>query len=52
MVLATRRTHPPWVAKRAGVKMQHLNLNGVLYITGLVTLCEGFLGIHPHTNLF
>ncbi|RLN13364.1 hypothetical protein C2845_PM09G08710 [Panicum miliaceum] len=35
-----------------GLEFQHLNLNGVLHITGFVTLCEAFLGIEPHVGLF
>ncbi|RLN28129.1 hypothetical protein C2845_PM05G20460 [Panicum miliaceum] len=34
------------------VELQHLNPNRVLHIAGFVTLCEGFLGIDPHANLF
>jgi hypothetical protein len=34
------------------VELQQLNLNGMLHIVGFVTLCEGFLGIDPHTKLF
>jgi hypothetical protein len=34
------------------VELQHLNPNGVLHIVGFVTLCEGFLRIDPHVNLF
>ncbi|RLN19608.1 putative retrotransposon protein [Panicum miliaceum] len=34
------------------VEPQHLNPNGVLHIAGFVTLCEGFLRIDPHANLF
>jgi hypothetical protein len=34
------------------VELQHLNPNGVLHIEGFVTLCEGFLGMDPHVNLF
>jgi hypothetical protein len=35
-----------------GVKLQHLNPNGVLHIAGFVMLYEGFLEIDPHANLF
>jgi hypothetical protein len=35
-----------------GVELQHLNPNGVLHIPGFITLCEGFLRIDPHANLF
>jgi hypothetical protein len=34
------------------VELQHLNPNGVLHIASFVTLCEGFLSIDPHANLF
>jgi hypothetical protein len=34
------------------VELHHLNLNGVLDITGFVMLCEDFLVIDPHANLF
>jgi len=35
-----------------GLELQHLNPNGVLHIAGFVMLCEAFLGIDPHVNLF
>jgi hypothetical protein len=35
-----------------GVELQHLNPNGLVHIVGFVTLCEGFLEIDPHVNLF
>jgi hypothetical protein len=35
-----------------GVELQHLHPNGVLHITGFVTLCEGFLMIDLHVNIF
>ncbi|RLM64323.1 orf3 [Panicum miliaceum] len=34
------------------VELQHLNPNGLLHIAGFITLCEGFLGIDLHANLF
>jgi hypothetical protein len=34
------------------VELQHLNPNGVLHVTGFVTLYEGFLRIDPHVNIF
>jgi hypothetical protein len=34
------------------VELQHLNPNGVLHIAGFITLCEGYVGIDPHMNLF
>jgi hypothetical protein len=34
------------------LELQHLNPNRVLHIVGFIMLCEGFLGIDPHTNLF
>jgi hypothetical protein len=35
-----------------GLELQHLNPNRVLHITGIATLCQGFLGIDPHVNMF
>ena len=32
--------------------MQHLNPTGVLHIAGFVTVCEAFLGMEPHVDLF
>ena len=32
--------------------MQHLNLTRVMHITGFVTVCEAFLGMEPHVDLF
>ena len=32
--------------------MQHLNPTGVLHIAGFVTVCEAFLGMEPHMDLF
>ena len=32
--------------------MHHLNPTGMLHIAGFVTVCEAFLGIDPHVNLF
>ena len=34
------------------VELQHLNPNGVLHIAAFVALCEGFLGISPHFDLW
>jgi hypothetical protein len=34
-----------------GLELQYLNPNRVLHILSFVILCEGFLGIDPHTNL-
>lgn len=35
-----------------GLELQHLNLNGVLHVTGFVTICETFLGMELHVDLF
>ena len=32
--------------------MQHLNPTGVLHIAGFNTVCEAFLGMEPHMDLF
>ena len=32
--------------------MHHLNPTGMLHITGFLTVCEAFLGIDPHVDLF
>ena len=34
------------------VELQHLNPNGIQHIATFVTLCEGFLGISPHFDLW
>ena len=34
------------------VELQHLTPNGVQHITAFVSLCEGFLGISPHFDLW
>ena len=34
------------------VELQHLNPNGVQHIAAFVALCEGFLGISPHFDLW
>ena len=34
------------------VELQHLTPNGVQHIAAFVTLCEGFLGIIPHFDLW
>ena len=34
------------------VELQHLNPNGIQHITAFVALCEGFLGISPHFDLW
>ena len=34
------------------LELQHLNLTGVLHITGFVTVCEAFLGMEPHVDFF
>ena len=34
------------------VELQHLNPNGIQHIAAFVALCEGFLGISPHFDLW
>ena len=34
------------------VELQHLTPNGVQHIAVFVALCEGFLGINPHFDLW
>ena len=34
------------------IELQYLNPNRMLHIAGFVTLCEAFLGIDPHMDLF
>ena len=34
------------------IEMQHFNPNGIQHMTAFVALCEGFLGISPHFNLW
>ena len=35
-----------------GIQPYHLNLNSILHISIFVHLCEAFLGIEPHFDLF
>ena len=35
-----------------GLDLQHLNPTGVLHIVGFVNVCEAFLGMEPHMDLF
>ena len=35
-----------------GIELVHLNPNSILHITTFIHLCEVFLGICPHFNLF
>ena len=35
-----------------GVQLHHLTPNSILHIAIFVQLCEAFLGIHPHFDLF
>ena len=35
-----------------GLELQHLNPTGVLHIAGFITVCEAFLGMEPHIDLF
>jgi len=34
------------------VELQHLTPNGIQHIVAFVALCEGFLGINPHFDLW
>ena len=34
------------------IGLHHLNPIGMLHIAGFVTVCEAFLGIDPHVDLF
>ena len=34
------------------IEVQHLNPNGIQHMTTFVALCEQFLGISPHFNLW
>ena len=35
-----------------GLELQHLNPTRVLHIAGFITICEAFLRIEPHVDLF
>ena len=35
-----------------GLELQLLNPNGVLQIIGFITICEAFLEIKPHVDIF
>ena len=35
-----------------GLELQHLNPTGVLHIAIFITVCEVFLGMEPHVDLF
>ena len=35
-----------------GLELQHLNPTRVLHTAGFVTVCEAFLRIEPHVDLF
>jgi len=34
------------------IDLQHLNPNGIQHMVAFVTLCNGFLGISPHFDLW
>ena len=34
------------------MELQHLNPNGIQHITAFITMCEGYLGIQPHFELW
>jgi len=35
-----------------GLELQHLNPTGVLHVAGFITVCEAFLKMEPHMDLF
>ena len=35
-----------------GIQLHHLTPNSILHLSIFVHLCEAFLGIHPHFDLF
>ena len=35
-----------------GLELQHLNPTGVLHVVGFVIICEAFLRMEPHMDLF
>jgi hypothetical protein len=35
-----------------GIALVHLNLNSILHLFIFINLCEAYLGIDPHFNLF
>ena len=35
-----------------GIQLHHLTPDSILHIAIFVQLCEAFLGIHPHFDLF
>ena len=35
-----------------GVQLHHLTPNGILHVACFITLCECFLGVHPHWGLW
>jgi hypothetical protein len=35
-----------------GLELHHQTPSGILHITAFVTLCEAYMGIHPHFNLW
>ena len=34
------------------IKLQHLNPNGIQHIVAFIVMCEGYLGIEPHFELW
>ena len=34
------------------IELQHLNLNGIQHIAAFIMMCEGYLGIEPHFELW
>ena len=41
-----------WLLNERGLELQHLNPNGVLHIIGFATICEAFLRMELHVDLF
>jgi hypothetical protein len=35
-----------------GLKLHHLTPSGILHMAAFVTLCEAYMGIEPHLNLW
>jgi hypothetical protein len=35
-----------------GLELLHLTPSGILHIAAFITLCEAYMGIEPHVNLW
>jgi hypothetical protein len=35
-----------------GLELHHLSPLGILHVTAFITLCEAYMGIEPHINLW